>query len=442
MYPNPQDVLPLPPSPSLEQYKKRAKELVKACKSGDPGAIRVWVAEWIEAFDGFLKESDRPKRPEAIKHRVDQVEQFARTKMTADRPQPTCRLADAQFVIARAHGFKSWPRFSEHLESLARAASPISSFEAAADAIVAGDTETLARLLRENPELIRARSTREHRATLLHYVAANGVENYRQRTPKNAVKIAEILLEASAEVDADADVYGGGATTLGLVATSVHPFKAGVQNDLIDTLLKHGARLDSPDGAGNQHNLVTGCLANGRGEAAEHLASRGAPLDLRGAAGIGRLDVVKTYFNEDGSLNAKATEAHMKNAFVWACGYGRTQVVDFLLDRGIEVDARFQSHGHGHTALHLAAYHAHDEIVRILTRRGASIDVTDETWGTTPLVWALHAWSEDPTAPIERYYDVVAMLVAAGATVKPEWLEWDRVRADPKMLRALTRLEA
>ena len=29
MYPNPQDVLPLPPRPSVEQYKKLAKDLVK-----------------------------------------------------------------------------------------------------------------------------------------------------------------------------------------------------------------------------------------------------------------------------------------------------------------------------------------------------------------------------------------------------------------------------
>jgi len=438
MYPNPQDVLPLPPRPSLEQYKKRAKDLVKACKSAEPNAIRVWVERWLEALDATQPEGNRPTRADAIKQRADQVDEFARTKLAHERS--ACALADAQFVIARAHGFKSWPRFSEHLESLARATSLISAFETAADAIVAGDVATLQRVLRESPELIRARSTREHRATLLHYVAANGVENYRQRTPRNAVKIAEILLEAGAEVDADADVYGGGATTLELVATSVHPFKAGVQNELIDALLNHGARLDDPQGAGNQHNLVTGCLANGRGEAAEYLASRGAPLDLRGAAGIGRLDVVKTYFNDVGSLNAKATEAHLKNAFVWACGYGRTEVADFLLDRGIDVDARYQSHGCGHTALHLAVYHAHAEIARILIRRGASINVTDETWGTTPLLWALHAWSQDPTPPIERYYDVVAMLVAAGATVKPELLERDKVRADSKMLGALARL--
>ena len=42
MYPNPQEALPLPPRPNVEQYRKLAKELVKACRSGDPDAIRAW----------------------------------------------------------------------------------------------------------------------------------------------------------------------------------------------------------------------------------------------------------------------------------------------------------------------------------------------------------------------------------------------------------------
>ena len=67
---------------------------------------------------------------------------------------------------------------------------------------------TLKRLLDENPQLIRARSTREHQATLLHYVSANGVEGYRQKTPNNAAKVAEILLQAGAEVDAEAHTAG------------------------------------------------------------------------------------------------------------------------------------------------------------------------------------------------------------------------------------------
>src|SRR5882672_5898704 len=117
--------------------------------------------------------------------------------------------------------------------------SPVPNFETAVDAVdavVAGDLATLTSLLREHPDLVRARSTRQHRATLLHYISANGVEDYRQKTPKNIVAIATLLLDAGADVDATAEMYGGGATTLGLTATSIYPFRAGVLAPLIDLL--------------------------------------------------------------------------------------------------------------------------------------------------------------------------------------------------------------
>src|SRR5439155_980457 len=138
----------------------------------------------------------------------------------------------------------------------------------------------------------------EHRATLLHYVSANGVENYRQQTPQNIVRMTELLLAAGAEVDAEANVYGGGCTTLGLVATSAHPRQAGVQNALIQLLLDHGARMEHPNLAGNDHGAVFACLANGCPEAARYLADRGARLDLVAAAGVGRLDVVQSLVDQ------------------------------------------------------------------------------------------------------------------------------------------------
>src|SRR5947207_2774400 len=41
--------------------------------------------------------------------------------------------------------------------------------------VVSGDTTTLRQMLQQDPELVQARSTRKHHATLLHYIAANGV---------------------------------------------------------------------------------------------------------------------------------------------------------------------------------------------------------------------------------------------------------------------------
>jgi hypothetical protein len=94
-------------------------------------------------------------------------------------------------------------------------------------AIVKGDIKTLQRLLRDDPHLIR----RTFNAPSIEpryfiNVSANGVEGYRQKTPKNIVAVTEVLLKAGAEVDAEADVYGGGATTLGLVAYQ-HPSVSG-----------------------------------------------------------------------------------------------------------------------------------------------------------------------------------------------------------------------
>src|SRR5437660_1546362 len=82
----------------------------------------------------------------------------------------------------------------------------------------------------EKQELVRARSTvvthhdpPMHRATLLHYIAANGVEGYRQKTPKNAVDVAKMLLNAGAEADALAGMYGGRCTTMSMLVSSCHP---------------------------------------------------------------------------------------------------------------------------------------------------------------------------------------------------------------------------
>jgi len=87
------------------------------------------------------------------------------------------------------------------------------------------------------------RSTRDHHSTLLHYVSANGVEDFRQKTPPNIVEITNLLLDAGAEVDAESDAYGGGCTTLGLVATSVHPEQAGASER---TDRSGGARPQTP----------------------------------------------------------------------------------------------------------------------------------------------------------------------------------------------------
>jgi len=221
-------------------------------------------------------------------------------------------LSGAQFFVAQEHGFTGWRKFVLHVRAMALAASSIAVFEAAVDCVVDGDAATLKNLLVKHPSLARQRSTREHRSTLLHYVSANGVEDFRQKTPANIVEIANLLLDAGAKVDAASDAYGGGCTALSLLATSVHPERAGVQIALLQTLLDRGANLHLRS-AGNNHSVVHGCIANGQPAAAKFLADLGAPLDLESAAALGRLDVLEKQFQ-------KATAKQIESAFLYACG--------------------------------------------------------------------------------------------------------------------------
>jgi len=412
MYPNPADALPLPSQANLEQYKKQAKDLVKACRSDDPDGIPTWAAEWIERLVRLQGTSITPQRRASFDRQRERVAEFARSKLTnANDGRPKCALTDAQFVIARVHGFKSWPKFLNHVEALSRKTSALSKFELAVEAIISGNTEWLRQLLRENPGLVRGHSTREHQATLLQYVAANGVEGYRQRIAKNAVELATILLKAGAEVDAPnwPDGPAGPGTALGEVATSMHSKRAGVQNALLELLLNHGALIDGLPGGWNP---LLAALHNDRPEAAAFLASRGARLTLEGAGGVGRLDVVMSYFNEDGSLKPSATEAQKQSAFVGACEYGYKEVVEFLLDKGVDLRGGENT---GQTALHLASHRAQSEIIKLLLKHGADLE-TRNVYGGTVLGQA--TWSVMNGEPDIDFVPTIELLLAAGANIE------------------------
>ena len=128
------------------------------------------------------------------------------------------------------------------------------------------------------------------------------------------------------------------------------------------------------------------------------------------------------------------------DGFTWACRFGHTAVVDFLLGNGLNVDENLRG---GETGLHWAAFGAHRDTVKLLLAHGAPVDVIDKTHQGTPLEWALHAWETNGGAP--AYYGVVALLALAGARLTPEWFEHgaDRKRAaakvvsDPRMVAAL-----
>lgn len=401
MFPNAQDALPLPRRPNLERYKNLAKDLVKACKSD---AVGDWAEKWVTMLAKQCGVEFIRPLPVIVSRWSDQVAGFVQREIS-DR----CRIAEAQSIIARSHGFDTWARFSKHLKGLNEKGSTIARFETAADAIIKGDIKTLKRLLRDDLRLVQLRSTREHRATLLHYVSANGVEGYRQKTPANIVEITELLLKGGAQVDAEADVYGGGSTTLGLVATSVHPFRAGVQNPLLQLLLDYGAEIDHKTGPGNRQSSVLGALANGRPEAAAYLAERGARLNLETAAGVGRLDVVKSFFKNETTPGKK----RLQSAFLYACAGGHKDVVEFLLDNGVDLA---DGGGDGQTPLHWAVIFGQLEMVKLLLKYKPPLESRNMYGGT---VLGQTMWSAAHGGDPKVFAKIIETLIAAGAKVPP-----------------------
>jgi hypothetical protein len=417
------DTLPLPPCPDLAQYKKRAKELVKAANSRDPAAVQQWANGWVNALARARNVDDSDFVRDSIARAVRALEERVASAMRA--PNARFTIADAQFLIANAHSFATWADLARHIDPTVRTHESAGTFEAAADAVVTGDIETLTELLDEYPDLVHQHSERVHHATLLHYVAANGVEDWRQKTPPNAVAIARLLLERGAAVDALADTYGRDhwQTTMNLLVSSTHPADAGLQAALVDVLADYGAAVD---GVKRDSSPILTALDFGYEDAAQALVRRGARVDnVVTAAASGRLDLIKRFVIDPDTLADGVPliapawhhvpddpKKHIELALGWACRFRQNDVANYLLDLGVD---KASEGSHRMTALHWAAANGDTQLVARLLALGAPLEA-ENAWGGTVLNSTLHFAQYIPVEGAD-YPDIIERLLAAGADV-------------------------
>lgn len=284
--------------------------------------------------------------------------------------------ATAQELLVREHYFRTQER-----ADAAGDREVDGRFEAAVDAIVAGERDTLARLLAEDPALLHARSPYGHRQTILHHVAANGIEFWRQwQTPQNICELARLVLDAGADPDATCEPYGHRDTTLTLLVSSCHPAEAGQQAALVKVLCDAGAR---PNGIDDDGTPLWTAITWGYRDAAEQLVACGARVDnLVFAAALGDLDRVVAYL--DGTERAAGPlricdygpvldDQHLlEYALIYAAGMGRREIVEYLLTK--QPDLSVIEPIYGATALGIASYahpaagrpHGHPAIVALL----------------------------------------------------------------------------
>ena len=129
--------------------------------------------------------------------------------------------------------------------------------------------------------------------------------------PANSVGITQTRLDAGADVGAECGAGPdqpdtGGGNTLGLVASGARAAEQGLSEGLIDTLIGAGSDLNTGNGGCLMTALYHTVECQKQREVAEMLFDRGAKVDLCYAAGLGKLDLVKGFFNADGSLKPDA----------------------------------------------------------------------------------------------------------------------------------------
>jgi uncharacterized protein len=145
---------------------------------------------------------------------------------------------------------------------------------------------------------------------------------------------------------------------------------------------------------------------SGRWPVVDVLLAHGAPLTIWEAACVGRLDRVTALLDEDRSL---------VTAYSWdgfhvlhlAGHFGRTEIVQLLLERGADLDAISRPilpFIPANTPLHSTIAGGAWEVARLLINRGARLDLADSNGNT-----ALHQ------AAFEAPLETVQLLVARGA---------------------------
>jgi hypothetical protein len=255
-------------------------------------------------------------------------------------------------------------------------------FHPAQAALARGDVEGLASLLADDPALATARSSRSH-PTLLQCLVL---------TMPPAERL-EALIDLLAE-------HGAELTDPLIAASGIDNVRA------IAKLLDLGARIE---GNGLWSPLEE-ALYWGHESAVSLLLERGAEIvNLRTAAALGDMDRVARCFDAAGGLTASAGEVAwpffktpvsedvrrdprqiLGNALVYAAAWDRAEVVDYLLDRGAEINLIPAGFDYAGTALHYAAFHGHRAMVDHLLSRGADPSVRDTKVNSLPEGWAEH----------------------------------------------------
>lgn len=282
-------------------------------------------------------------------------------------------------------------------------------FHPAILAIKSGDIDGLRALLDQDRSLATARSSRSH-PTLLQCLALDAVD------VPNKIDMAQLLIDAGAEVNGPL----GAAACIDNV-------------EIAALLLDRGAAIN---GTGSWSPLEEALYWNNQ-RVIDLFLDRDASLhNLRIASGLGRIDLIESFFRSDGTLKPEAGKIDwpfgelqksnlncqikdelqakvtkwsddpqdiINNAFVYACMHNHIDAASLLLKKGAQINAIPPGFDYSGTGLHYAALNGHRRMVEFLIQQGANVNVRDSKVNSTPAGWADHGGH----AVLKQYLDQV-----------------------------------
>ncbi len=190
------------------------------------------------------------------------------------------------------------------------------AMEAAFAAIRAGDTQRLAALLAETPDLAKGRGVGGR--TLLH-AATDFPGHY-----ANAGESIRLLVAHGA--DPNARLQGPNVETPLHWAASCNDVEA------LDALLDHGADIEADGAVIANGTPLADAVAFAQWAAAERLVERGAIANLWQAAALGLLARVESFF-----AGGTPPQEEITKAFWCACHGGQLGTAQYLHARGADI---------------------------------------------------------------------------------------------------------
>src|SRR5581483_4610969 len=350
---------------NLEQLRKQARELVRGARAGDAQSlgrlgdlpVRLSSAQLVLAREhGF---SSWPKL-KAYTERLDHEQAFHTDleyyEGRAYGIETTAGVsrAEARRELARRHGFAGWPQLRRHVQAFARGEEPPTPFMRAYRAVEAGDRDELVRLLDLDPDLVRQRGT-------------NGNDLLGMAED---LELVRLLLERGADPNRGND-YGW---------TKLHQAGYANRRDLAEVMLVAGGRTDL-SARGDGGTPLVCALFWGHREVVDLLGRE--PVNLRVAAGLGDLGLIRQlagtpragahreFYRPHGGFPAwqpsDDPQEVLDEALVWAAKADRVEALPLLVELGARVDAD----PYRGTALTWAACNGRVDSIRTLVELGA-----------------------------------------------------------------------